>query len=336
MGNWEIPRTVTGVRHLLQAGRENGVNDEVCLAGTSLTAQIVDDPSSCIATWQEVAVAANLAEAVADPTGLGLALGRRLHVAGYGAVGIAMLASPTVRAALSLARKYSGLLAVTSRTTVSTARGGTALRFDASRFPDQARRLLLERDLVAVVMAMREIAGRPVAIEELALPFPPDGSHNLLVAELGVEPDYGADSATVVFDDESLDSPLPQADPLVVLGALEDAERLLARRRSARSVTSQVRDRLWHDGQLLSLEKVAHTLATTPRTLRRRLSDEGTSYRVLAEGLLRSRAVDLLADGLLSVEQIAARLGYADAAAFSHAFKRWTGSSPSHYRRTPR
>lgn len=332
MGHWEIPRTATGVRHLLQAGRDKGVTAEVCLAGTGLTPARVDDPTTSVATWQEVEVATNLVAALQDTAGLGLALGRRLHVAGYGSVGIAMLASPTTRSALALARRFSGLLAVTSRTTVSAVRDGTALGFDGSRLPEQVRRLVLERDLIAVTTAMRELSGRPVRIARLTLPFPRDSSHDLLSAEIGIDPVYDAVSATVVFGDDELDIPLPQADPDVLHGALQDAESLLARRRAAQSVTSQVRERLWTEGQLLSLDQVAHALMTTSRTLRRRLGDEGTSYRVLSEGLRRSLATELLADRRLSIEQIAGRLGYADGATLSHAFKRWTGVSPTQFR----
>jgi len=65
------------------------------------------------------------------------------------------------------------------------------------------------------------------------------------------------------------------------------------------------------------------------RTLRRRLADEGTSYRVLREEVSAMLALELLQTVGLSVGQVASRLGYSDPVSFTHAFTRWTGTSPS-------
>jgi AraC-like DNA-binding protein len=59
-----------------------------------------------------------------------------------------------------------------------------------------------------------------------------------------------------------------------------------------------------------------------------RIAEENTSYHELVENIRRNLAIEYLKTTALSLEDIAARLGYADAPSFSHAFKRWTGSSP--------
>ena len=77
----------------------------------------------------------------------------------------------------------------------------------------------------------------------------------------------------------------------------------------------------------------AAAMGLSTRTLRRRLANEGTSYRVELEGLRRELAARYLADTGLSVSETAARLGYADVAAFGHAFRRWYGQSPGRWQR---
>jgi AraC-like DNA-binding protein len=67
--------------------------------------------------------------------------------------------------------------------------------------------------------------------------------------------------------------------------------------------------------------------------MKRRLHSEGTTFRDVRQSLLRERAILRLLDRSMSVSQIAADLGYADLTNFSHAFKRWTGQSPSEFRR---
>ena len=65
------------------------------------------------------------------------------------------------------------------------------------------------------------------------------------------------------------------------------------------------------------------------RTLSRRLADEGTTYADIVDQLRRSLALQYLKDDNMSLSQIAWLLGYEGSTSFNHAFKRWTGRSPS-------
>jgi AraC-like DNA-binding protein len=87
--------------------------------------------------------------------------------------------------------------------------------------------------------------------------------------------------------------------------------------------------KLGHD---TSLASVSEQLKIPQRTLRRRLHEEGTSFREIGEDLRTQLAVKYLRDTDLSVEDIAFALGFSDAANFRHAFRRWTDKSPSEFR----
>ncbi len=76
------------------------------------------------------------------------------------------------------------------------------------------------------------------------------------------------------------------------------------------------------------IEVVARDLGFHPRTLRRRLTGEGTSFRALVDQILRARARRLLADPSLHLADVAQRLGFAEPASFIHAHRRWTGRTP--------
>ena len=80
-------------------------------------------------------------------------------------------------------------------------------------------------------------------------------------------------------------------------------------------------------------EDLAGELRTTPTTLRRRLDREGTSYQTIKDELRSDVAIDYLCNSSMSVDEIAARIGFRDASAFHRAFKRWTGVQPGEYRR---
>lgn len=81
-----------------------------------------------------------------------------------------------------------------------------------------------------------------------------------------------------------------------------------------------------------SLSEVAELLHLSPRTLRRRLDDLGTSYNALLSTVRKRIAVRYLVNTAMTTEEIAELLNYSDAANFRHAFKRWTGRSPREYR----
>src|SRR5690606_23174045 len=79
--------------------------------------------------------------------------------------------------------------------------------------------------------------------------------------------------------------------------------------------------------------ELAAALGITERTLRRRLLAEGTSLSAIADALRRERAMVLLRESDLSISAIAHQLGFADATAFSRAFRRYSGTSPERARR---
>ena len=80
------------------------------------------------------------------------------------------------------------------------------------------------------------------------------------------------------------------------------------------------------------IEEVAAALGVSERSLRRQLGEEGSSFRALVDDVRYVKARQLLGEGRLPVEAIAQQLGYSEAAAFIHAFKRWAGQSPTAYR----
>lgn len=109
------------------------------------------------------------------------------------------------------------------------------------------------------------------------------------------------------------------------------AERSAAGRASAfRTEIERRLEPLLASGEI-GIERVARDLGCSRQTLYRRLKAEGTSYAQLLDGLRKRLALRYLRDGL-SVKDAGYRLGFSDPAAFSRAFKRWTGRSPSDLR----
>jgi AraC-like DNA-binding protein len=81
------------------------------------------------------------------------------------------------------------------------------------------------------------------------------------------------------------------------------------------------------------IEALARATGTSVRTLQRRLKDAGLNYSDLQDDVRRTLALNLLENEALALAEIAFSLGYSEASAFNHAFRRWVGQSPGQYRR---
>jgi AraC-like DNA-binding protein len=79
-------------------------------------------------------------------------------------------------------------------------------------------------------------------------------------------------------------------------------------------------------------EKVAEQLNMSGRSLQRRLKEAGTTFRTLLEGVRKDLASTYVRDPDVELVEIAFLLGFSDQSAFSRAFKRWTGITPSEFR----
>jgi AraC-like DNA-binding protein len=84
----------------------------------------------------------------------------------------------------------------------------------------------------------------------------------------------------------------------------------------------------------ISLESAAQGLATSPRTLQRRLRKHGMTFGALVDACRFEIAGALLRETDLKVQEIALRIGYSTPSTFTRAFARWSGCSPHAYRQT--
>ncbi|HEX8214182.1 MAG TPA: helix-turn-helix transcriptional regulator [Allosphingosinicella sp.] len=84
-----------------------------------------------------------------------------------------------------------------------------------------------------------------------------------------------------------------------------------------------------------SVDRVAQELGLSRQTLYRRLKAEGVTFEELLQSTRKRLALRYLKRDKLSVKAAAYKLGFSDPAAFSRAFKRWTGSNPGGFRGVP-
>ena len=113
----------------------------------------------------------------------------------------------------------------------------------------------------------------------------------------------------------------------------ETCDRILGEVKTSTGVAGEVYQIIASTpGHSPSMESVAKQLATTERTLNRKLNAESTSFTQILDDVRCNLAKEYLGSTKLSIEDISELVGFSEAANFRHAFRRWTGSTPAHYR----
>lgn len=308
------------------------------LAGTSVTSADLEDPEGDVSSDDEITMARNLLRLVPAPAGIGVAIGSRINLTSLGMFGFAAMASGTLRELISVGLRFFSLTTLHASILLSERAAESEIAIDAGHLPDDVRRFFLERDIAAIIATVPPFVHPVLAryADQIRVELAADEEYlRPLLDTVAIQ--------QVVFDCERsiirlpramLDEPLPQADEHTLAVCVEQCEQILERRRRRHGLSALVRSQLLSaPGEMPGLDAVAAALQLHPRTLRRRLAEEGTSFRALTNDVRATLATELLSQVGLTVEQVARRLGYAETAAFTHAFSRWFGVAPNEYRR---
>lgn len=339
MNVWDFTRSPASARLLVDFGVERGLSAPSLLAGSGLSAQQLGDPNVEITAEQELRVTANLLRALKPASaGLGFEVGARYHFSAYGLWGYGLIASATAGDALALALRFLPL--TYAYTTITYREEGTlcVLTFAEPDLAAELKQFLVERDMAAAALLLKEISGEAFSLARVALK-----THRVPVGTalpesvrtlFGRSPEGGARVNSLAFDRSFLSQKLPHADPITVSMCEQMCQRLMESRRTRAGTAATVRQYLnaAPGGLSSTLEDMARMMNVSPRTLKRRLQEEGTTYTALQADARGSVAKELLLDRSLPLGEIAARLGFSDLSTFSQAFKRWYGMAPRTFR----
>ena len=268
-------------------------------------------------------------------TSLPIKVGAAARFDRYGAFGIAGYVSRTNEIALRRMCRYHDLITDSGVWTMRSEGDDLIMTFAREGVRTVGVRMSIEQVLAAFVTVARQIS-TPTTIREVRLRHSLGRIDPALLAEhrahFGAPIRDNAMEDAVVLPAAYLAQKPDAADPFVERFIIEQLEKAVGstdRESFATHVGRMIVEAL-PDG-VPSIVDIATRLDTSERTLRRRLADEKTSFDEILANLQRERAEALLA-GPYAIREIALAVGFADASAFSRAFKRWTGKTPTEAR----
>jgi AraC-like DNA-binding protein len=324
---------------LVQALAECGVSGEAALAGSGLSVEQIRDPDVRTSVQQLLTVGRNAVRLSLRPE-LGLVVGQRLHVTSFGLFGYALLSADTMRQGFEMAMRYRDLGAPVMP--VSLSEGGATAIWHLPTFDEVAPmglsleqyRFFLDMQFGLHVTLVKDVMGPWCVPAEALYSLPMPGHGEQVVRALECPVTFGHARNELHYPREWLDRAPHMANPITAAQMSETCERLMANISWQAGLTRRVYEEITRaPGRFPDAESVASSLCMTSRTLSRKLSAEGTSYSRLVASVRYAFALDYLRSTSLSIEDIAAALGFSDANSFRHAFKRWSGASPLEYRR---
>jgi AraC-like DNA-binding protein len=331
----DVLRSNSGAAILVGLAADHGMGLAECLRGTGITPVMLERPGAEIRLGQELRLVQNVVRALGHVPGLGLDAGRRYDMTNDGIYSLAVVSSPTIRHAWRMGVKYIDIGLSLANWRFEEAESEAAAVLDDTGLPAEVRTFLLERDIASIAVFDRDVFGTLIAPDAVELACPRPDYVEQFTELLTFAPIFDAPSTRIVMSNGILDLRMPQGNVRVAALAEQQAAAILQSRRARQGIAAQVRAVLLRRGVDSNQDDIAAELRTSVRTLRRRLKLDGTSYREVVSETRQMLAEELLAVGA-TVEDVAERLGYADASSFTHAFARRKGTSPGRFARSVR
>jgi AraC-like DNA-binding protein len=328
-------RSILGLIYMVQGLKQLGEDPEPVLQRHGLSLGALD-PSTRIDRSRELRIYADLAEGLQDPL-VGLRLGGFYGLAGYGPMVMLLMTCANAWEAFQMGIRYQKLTYLFGTLRLEPGERQSALILTPMPMPPKAFRFRVDGEVSGTYKMVRDMQaslGMDIRAERIDMPYPRPPEAHEYEAYFGCPVRFGEHEARFWLRNEHLQLRFPTADAsghAMYRSMCE--QQLQAQAQTDDTLAERVLAHLGlFSGAFPSVEEVARSFELSERSLRRALSEEGHSFRDLLAQARYAKARHLLKHSSLAVEEVAHQLGYAESAAFIHAFQRWAGMSPSAYR----
>ncbi|MBB5223430.1 AraC-like DNA-binding protein [Amaricoccus macauensis] len=303
------------------------------LAASGLSLSVIAEGEEQIAARRFARFIEGAARATGEEFyGLDLGLGYDLRASGL--VAYMSIACATVRDGLQNACRFGAISDTSADYDLIVSESEAFFRIETHSPQMRISRHATEFKVAIAVKACQTWVGPALRPQKVRLAVP-RGEAGGAACRFGCPAHYGAEATGLVFSLEQLDLAPNSSDPYLLDLLERVAADCYARRGPWRGGTRSRVERMVLDALpkgVPTARQMAEAIGVSERTLARKLSAEGTSFSQVLDEIRRYMAMSYLDDPAFSLAQIAFLLGYADQSAFSNAFRRWTGQSPSRFR----
>ncbi len=315
--------------------KAEGVDLSRCFVGTTLTPEMLNDPDAT-ASRKECHAFFVAAARLARQPGMVLRGARKLRPTDHGFLGHAMICAPNLRTSLKLLERFARTRAIPLSYRLQAIPGGARLHMQLTAYMGSLQREYMEWGLMIALSTNAPQVEDPVLYPRMvALDYPRPDYAAIYEDVLKCPVVFGAGDCYMEFSDAALDRPTAHSNHELQHFCEQRCELILHELEDSGDFVQRVRSRLLAGPPPFpDADAVAASLHMSGRVLRRRLQEEGCSFRQIVQQVREELARQYLTKADLTVEEVSTLLGYSEAPAFSRAFKSWTGFSPERFRET--
>ena len=327
------------VHSLADAVRKEGKDPQPLLAQYGLDAARLGEAGARLSIPRYMRLGHGAIELTGLPA-LGLRMGQASRLSHAGLAGITAGQAPTVREAARTLIRFEPLYGSNYRgqSSLHEDSDGAWLRFYSISPYNAYNRFVVDTVLASWIAQLTRLCGQPLVPAAIHIEFEAPEYAARYEALFGRPVAFGAEANQLQLDQRALALRNPEHCPGTWRHLVELCEGELERRTRTRSLRERVTQMLGPmlKGQEPDLQQIASRLQMPAWTLRRKLAEEGSSYRAIMNDTRRDLAMAYIRDTESAFGEIAWLLGFSSAEAFQRAFKRWSGQTPGDYRRAQR
>jgi AraC-like DNA-binding protein len=324
------------VKALFYPASKLGITREELLAEVGLSEKELDDPETRVPCHYK----AKLIHAIVEMSGDDSApvfLAQHILPTDFNVFGYIMLNAPTLRAVYEKCLRYQRLIGDGMNITFEERQDyGHCIVDIIDPVIRPYQRYLMEYHFATHVTFQRKLVARQV--KPYAIHFVHEKPYDFAKQRsfFGCDVFFGAERYELVMPKSLLDESVTNANPQFFEVFQQMADQILSEVSSTNNVSRIVSRHLLAliPENRATLDEVALKLAMGPRTLQRKLKDEGFSFNELLSKIRKELAVQHLQKGQLSISEISYLLGFAEPSVFHRSFKKWTGKTPKDFRKS--
>lgn len=310
-----------------------GFSPRAVLANTRIDARRLSDPAYLVEPAQCHAVVANMLRLSDDPA-LGLEIGSKTLVTDLGIVGHAMASSTTLGQAIGLWVQYGNSpigFPFTLELSDDRRSGHWGATATSTGYSNEVFRFYVEETFAVGFALALQLVGTPLRPLKMSFSYPAPKHRARYEDVFGCHVTFDAERTAVTLRAPRFDTPIRGSDQELRELCIRHCQDLVRQIGRSGGVAERLRATLRAHGVAVSLADAAERLNISPRTLRRQLQMENTSYQQVVDRFRRDLAREYLGVGMIPAKEVAFLLGYSNPNTFRTAFKAWTGQTVGAY-----
>jgi AraC-like DNA-binding protein len=325
--------SVQDIRSLVTMLRSEGTSCGDLLQALQLREADLQDPHKLVSARQRIAAYQYATQHSRDPA-FALRCGRNMRLATFGIWGYALMCCDSLAKVFDFGFRYLRLAGPLMRKSMYLTEQRVVIRADDTLALGELFPYALEMWWGSIYSAMQGVMDDDVKLTLIRVSYPRPAHWRVYQTAFECPVEFGASHCEMIFPRAHLSRRPVQANIITAEICEELCSNMLHRLERSSDLVSRIRNLLLANARTApDLESVARRVHMSPRSLRRKLQNEGTSYQRILGEVRAVLAKEYLSTTDLSMEQVAELIGFSHVANFQSAFKRWVKQTPAQFRK---